>query len=95
MSGLYQDSEAIGLRAVEIYQTAFDLHVAHVTTELYTGRWVSDDRKSEAVTAFIDGGLWVVKMLLNGTDIFQTLEGPLPVSQRYGLWSTGRKDEFR
>ncbi|KAG8888142.1 hypothetical protein FRB98_008334 [Tulasnella sp. 332] len=95
MSGQYQDSEAIGLRMVEIYQAAFDHHIAHVMTELYAGQWVSEDKKSEAVTTFLHGGLWVVKMVLNGTDIIKMLAGPVPVSQGFGLWSTGKEDEFR
>ncbi|KAG8882569.1 hypothetical protein FRB97_008078 [Tulasnella sp. 331] len=54
-----------------------------------------DDKKSEVIIAFLNGGLWVVKMVLNGTDTFQTLEGTVPTSESCGLWSTGREDEFR
>ncbi|KAG8987014.1 hypothetical protein FRB94_002810 [Tulasnella sp. JGI-2019a] len=95
MTGRYPDAEGIALKAVQIYQAAFDWHVAQITDMLYGGRWISEDLKSEAITAVLDGSLWLIKMVLNGTDIFKSLEGPIPVSKSYGLWATGRKDEFR
>ncbi|KAG8987013.1 hypothetical protein FRB94_002809 [Tulasnella sp. JGI-2019a] len=95
MTGRYSDAEGIALKAVQIYQAAFDWHVAQITDMLYGGRWVSEDQKSEATTVVLDGGLWLVKMVLQGTDVFKTLEGPTPISKSYGLWATGRTDEFR
>ncbi|KAG8987009.1 hypothetical protein FRB93_004977 [Tulasnella sp. JGI-2019a] len=94
-TGRYRDPESIAHKVAQIYQTAFDFAIGKNVAELYAGRWLSDDGNSEAITALQDGSLWFLKMVVNGTDIFQSLEGPHPVSKRFGLWATGKEDEFR
>ncbi|KAG8989306.1 hypothetical protein FRB94_014485, partial [Tulasnella sp. JGI-2019a] len=95
LTGRYRDAESITFKAIDIYQKAFDQHIASVTKDLYGGRWISDDKKSEVVTTVHEGSIWAVKLFLDGVDMFKLMEGPYPVSKRYGLWSTGRDDEFR
>jgi len=95
MTGRYPDSPAIAAKAVQIYQEAFDRHRSHTAADLFAGHWWSQDNAIEAITAVYDGGLWLVKLVLNGTDVFQSLEGPHPVSKSFGMWATGRQDEFR
>lgn len=94
-AGRKVDVQGISVAAVEIYQRAFDLHMADIAAERWAGTWISDDKRSVAVTVVFRGSLWLSTFRLNGMDVFKSVEGPHPVSSRYGLWPTGREDEFR
>ncbi|KAG9021907.1 hypothetical protein FS837_006870 [Tulasnella sp. UAMH 9824] len=96
MTGLDHNALKIAINAIQIFQRAFDQLLERTTMELYGGHWKSDDGKSEAITYVEKGSLWLSRLFLNGTDIFELLEGPLyPRGRRYGIWTTGRDEEFR
>ncbi|KAG8904117.1 hypothetical protein FRC01_008863, partial [Tulasnella sp. 417] len=96
MTGTEYNTLNIAVNAIQIFQRAFDQLLEQTTMELYGGYWKSDDGKSEMITYVEKGSLWLSRWFLNGTDIFETLEGPLyPRGRRYGIWSTGRDEEFR
>ncbi|KAG8921540.1 hypothetical protein FRC01_000197 [Tulasnella sp. 417] len=96
MTGLDHGALKIAINAIQIFQRAFDHLLEQTTMELYGGYWKSDDGKSEMITYVEKGSLWLSRLFLNGTDIFEVLEGPLyPRGRRYGIWTTGRDEEFR
>lgn len=96
MTGRFPFASSIAVQTIQAFQSAFAREIRLVSNELYFGRWVSDDHKSEAVTFIDNGSLYISKLVVNGTDIFAVLEGPAyPRTRRYGLWTTGREDEFR
>ncbi|KAG9027084.1 hypothetical protein FS837_004391 [Tulasnella sp. UAMH 9824] len=96
MTGLDHNALKVAINAIQIFQRAFDQLLEQTTMQLYGGYWRSDDGKSEAITYVEKGSLWLSRLFLNGTDVFEVLEGPLyPRGRRYGLWSTGRDEEFR
>ncbi|KAG8904132.1 hypothetical protein FRC00_014216, partial [Tulasnella sp. 408] len=96
MTGLDHNALKVAINAIQIFQRAFDQLLEQTTMQLYGGYWRSDDGKSEAITYVEKGSLWLSRLFLNGTDVFEVLEGPMyPRGRRYGLWTTGRDEEFR
>ncbi|KAG8945132.1 hypothetical protein FRC04_001198 [Tulasnella sp. 424] len=76
MTGLDHKALKIGINAIQIYQSAFDKLVEQTTMELYGGYWQSEDKQSVAITYVEKGSLWLSRLFLNGTDVFEQLEGP-------------------
>ncbi|KAG9027017.1 hypothetical protein FS837_004403 [Tulasnella sp. UAMH 9824] len=96
MTGLDHNALKVAINAIQMFQRAFDQLLEQTTMQLYGGYWRSDDGKSEAITYVEKGSLWLSRLFLNGTDVFEVLEGPrYPRGRRYGLWTTGRDEEFR
>lgn len=99
MTGNFQDAGWLAAQTIQLYQPVFDRIIARATTHLYAGHWESEDKKSKAVTYVHKGSVWLRKLVLDGEDMFKVLARYSRVPQigktHYGLWSTGRKDEFR
>lgn len=96
MTGRYHDAAYIATQIIQAFQAAFDPKVTGIASGRFGGFWVSEDEMSTAVTYMENGSLWINQLILNGTDVFEVLEGPrYPSHRRYGLWTTGRDDEFR
>ncbi|KAJ7618523.1 hypothetical protein FB45DRAFT_931844, partial [Roridomyces roridus] len=85
----------VGDLALDIFrqlQPTLDQLLASSATQLYSGRWISDD--SEIIIAVKEGSLWVTKLQLKGSDVLrlvQDTDKPEPIT----VWSTGRLHEFR
>ncbi|KAG9002541.1 hypothetical protein FRB90_011361 [Tulasnella sp. 427] len=96
MTGRDPYAQKIAIDAIQMFQPAFDALLERTTMEMYGGYWQSDDGKSVAITYVEKGSLWLSRLFLNGTDVFEVLEGPgYPRGRRYGFWTTGRDEEFR
>ena len=96
MTGRYTHSANLAMKVINAFQPAFDKRFASIADELYSGLWVSDDEASLASTYVESGSLWIDWLVVNATDIFEVLEGSgYPENRRYGVWTTGRSDEFR
>lgn len=96
MTGRYHDAAYIATQVIQTFQAAFDSRITEIASTRYDGFWVSEDEMSTAVTYMENGSLWINQLLLNGNDVFEVFEGPrYPSHRRYGLWTTGRDEEFR
>lgn len=87
MTSQYRNALGLAIQAKQIFQPAFNY---------YGGFWQSGDMKSHAIVYVDNGSVWLGGLVLNGTDVFEVLEGrpSYPKTRKYGLWSTGRDEEF-
>lgn len=93
-TGLFANAPGLAYSAIQTYQTAFDLHHASLVREWYAGEWESDDGQSQVRTVLEMGAIWISKLVLNGTDIFNELG--IHGKGNLGLWAVeGRREEFR
>ncbi|KIO26835.1 hypothetical protein M407DRAFT_7616 [Tulasnella calospora MUT 4182] len=97
MTGQYRFALELAIQAIQIFQPAFDLLQEQTANRLYGGFWQSDDLRSHAIVYVENGSIWLGGLVLNGTDMFEVLEGGprYPKNRKYGIWPTGRDDEFR
>ncbi|KAG8915159.1 hypothetical protein FRC00_007202, partial [Tulasnella sp. 408] len=96
MTGQYRFALELAIQAIQIFQPAFDSLQEQMARQFYGGFWQSDDLRSHADVYIKNGSIWLGGLVLNGTDIFEMLEGGTryPKTRKYGMWPTGRDDEF-
>lgn len=99
MTGPYPDSQDFTMRAVRQFQPVFDELLEVSSKDFYAGRWTAghqqDGGPSEAIVKVERGTIFVERLILNGTDTLNLLQGSPPKTKPASLWNTGRNDEFK
>ncbi|KAJ9157546.1 beta-lactamase/transpeptidase-like protein [Pleurostoma richardsiae] len=91
MTGVFPDAAKICYKAFDIFQPAIDAVTADRATDLYEGKWVSDDGLASATVMLEKGVLYLDRLQFNDTDVLSKF----PEQSRLALRPTGRTDEFR
>lgn len=91
LAGHYPDAAKLAYDAFEIFQPAIDGALAAVSSELYGGKWVSEETNSTATVVVERGVVWVKTLILQGVNVLQVFGSPSGLALR----SSGRRDEFR
>lgn len=91
LGGNYFDAAKLAYDAFEIFQPAIDAVLAETATNMYAGKWASDDSQSSASIIVEDGTLYVEQFTSNGTDILGMFHAP----GRLALRSSRKRDELR